>query len=104
MKIIYISDDGIQFDNETDCQFHEWKMQHNHLKNIKFYNGEGKLLTSSPLEEEHYSSVETVVISNEEELKDLQALTDYTGFCAYESINKMGTWKYCVSEFILIKE
>lgn len=41
MKIIYIADDGKQFDNEWDCEDYEWKLNHPNLKDVHVFNEEG---------------------------------------------------------------
>lgn len=94
MKIIYIAEDGTQFDDEWDCKFHEWKMKHIHLNDIRFYDEKGQLLTSSPFDDIHYNKVEVVVVPNEEALQDLHTLVEYTGFIDYKNIDKIGTWKH----------
>lgn len=92
MRIIYIADDGKEFDDEWNCKFYEWRMEHIHLNDIRFYEKNGRLLTSSPFSDLHYNKTETIIVPNEEALKDLHALAEYTGFCDYDSINEVGTW------------
>ena len=38
MKIIYIAEDGTQFDDEFECESYEGKLNHPYLKNIVFYD------------------------------------------------------------------
>ena len=43
MRIVYIADDGKEFDNEFECEHYEWLQNHPNLKYIKCYNEDGKL-------------------------------------------------------------
>ena len=94
MKILYIADDSTQFEDEWECTDYEWRLAHPHLKEIKFLNAAGELLTSDPLEETTYNNTETVIVPNEAALQELQDLTNYTGFCEYSDIDSIGTWKH----------
>lgn len=95
MKIIYVADDGTQFDNEFACTDYEWQQRYNNaLKRIKFYDKNGEILTSSPLDDIHYNSVEIIVIPDENALMALHGLANYTGFCEYLDIDFIGTWKH----------
>lgn len=91
MKIIYIADDGSQFDNEFDCMDYEWRLAHPNLKYIDFYDKDNNKL-NNVLSEETYTSTEKIVVFNANALKDLQELAEYTGFCCYEDINERGIW------------
>ena len=44
MKVIYIADDGKEFDNEYDCESYEWELNHAHLNEICFYDKDGNKL------------------------------------------------------------
>lgn len=94
MKILYVADDGTQFEDEWECTDYEWRLAHPHLSEIKFLNAAGELLLSDPLEDITYNDTETVIVPNELALQELQDLTDYTGFCEYNDINSIGTWKH----------
>lgn len=37
MKIIYVADDGTQFDNQFECENYEWKINHFNLDKILFF-------------------------------------------------------------------
>ena len=93
MKVIYIADDGSMFDDEYACKDHEWKLDHPHLKEIHVFNEDGVELTDI-LSEDTYNHSARIVINSPEALKDLQDLADYTGYCAYEWIDKVGEWKF----------
>lgn len=94
MKILYIADDGTQFEDEWECTDYEWRLAHPHLKEIKFLNAAGEPILSDPLEDITYNKTETVIVPNEAALQDLQDLADYTGFCDYMDIDSIGTWKH----------
>lgn len=95
MKILYVADDGTQFEDEWECTVYEWRLAHPHLSEIKFLNAAGEPILSDPLEDITYNSTETVIVPNEEALQDLRDLTNYTGFCEYNDIDSIGTWKHC---------
>ena len=42
MKIIYIADDGTQFDDEYACKDYEWKLNHPHLKDVHIFDKKRK--------------------------------------------------------------
>lgn len=91
MKIIYIADDGTQFDDETDCEDYEWKLYHPHLKDVRVFDKDGNEFTNI-FEEDTYNYSEKVIVPTDEAAKELQDLADYTGYCYYSHINKAGTW------------
>ena len=64
MRTIYIADDGKEFDNEFDCEHHEWMLNHTNLKYIKIYdNRTGELfddiMTLTKSKEEIYNGKRT---------------------------------------------
>ena len=90
MITLYQADDGRIFDNHFNCVTYEVTEQ---IKNtgIKMYDKDGKAFsTTTYLSEDTYNNVETVIISNEQDLKDIQKIYDYTGF--YHEIDRIGTW------------
>lgn len=91
MRVIYIADDGTQFDNEFECELHEWKFYHPHAQEVRIFDAEGNEL-KDVLEEETYHNSVKIVVPNEEALKDFQAFADYSGYCAYSDIDQVGTW------------
>lgn len=42
MRTVYIADDGKQFEDEYECEHHEFKLKHPHLQTIEAYNKDGK--------------------------------------------------------------
>lgn len=91
MKIIYVANDGKQFDEEWKCKEHEFKVTLKHLKTIEFYDKNGKRLTD-PMEEETYFNCVKIIIHSIEEINDLIEIADYTGFSGYYDITDIGTW------------
>jgi len=91
MKIIYIADDGTQFDNEVDCTDYEWKLNHPNLKDIFIFDEDGNELKDI-FEEDTYNNSMKIIVSTDEAVKDLQELAGYTGYCCYYNINKVGEW------------
>lgn len=93
MKILYIADNGRQFEDEYECINYEFGISHPHLKTIELYNRHGEKLTD-PLDEDTYSSFTKIIIHSEEELIDLYCAADYTGFTGYYDIKGVGTWVF----------
>lgn len=98
MKIIYVSDDGKQFDNEDDCYIYESILAHPNLKNVCFYDIDGNeyhadISLDTYDDDSIYQKGEKVVIHNEEELKDFLWISHDAGWCEfYAFINAVGTW------------
>ena len=103
MRILYIADDGKEFDDEFECTDYEWKLNHSHLKDIGFYDKDNNELTDI-FTEETYSITERVVVSNETALKELQEFADYTGFCCYEDIIECGEWTFNYDKGTFVKK
>ena len=93
MKVIYIADDGKEFDNEWDCMDYEWKLNHTHLNDIVFYDKDHNELKEIFLHD-IYTITEKVVVPNKEALEDLHEFAEYTGFCCYYSIEDVGVWYF----------
>ena len=47
MKILYIADDGKQFEDEYECINYEFRILHPHLKTIELYDRFGKKINKS---------------------------------------------------------
>ena len=87
---LYQAEDGRIFDNLSDCSLHEITER---IKNtgIKMYDKNGKAFsTTTYLSDDTYNNIETIIISNEQDLEDIQKIYDYTGF--YYGIDRIGTW------------
>lgn len=101
MKVVYIADDGKEFDNEFDCEVHEWKLRHPHLQDVRFYDECGNELIDI-FSEGSYNKTEKVVIPNDDALKDFQDFAECTGFYCYDSVVDCGEWTfdYDTAEFV----
>ena len=93
MRIVYIADDGKEFDNEFDCEHHEWMLNHPHLKDIKCYDKDGKQLEDI-MTDEAYNYGDKVVVPTEFALKDLHDLATYSGYCYFNQITGVGIWLF----------
>lgn len=97
MRIIYIADDGTQFDDEYDCKDYEWKLNHSHLKDVHIFDKDGKEFENILSDDAYHYSAKIVVTSNEA-VKGLRDLANYTGYCYYEQVNKVGEWRFDEAE------
>lgn len=102
MKVIYIADDGKEFDNEFDCQTYEWTLNHPHLKDICFYDKDNNTLDNI-LVQETYEITERIVVPNKDALNDLLELARYTGFCCYEDVIECGEWVFNHKRLTFVK-
>jgi len=86
MKIIYEADDGTRFDDRFDCEFYEESKCHHHLKDVTFYDEEGKSYSidndgyDNWFDDSIYYNCYGINIHNEEELEDIIWLGKYTGW------------------------
>ena len=93
MRIIYIADDGTEFDDEIDCENYEWKLKHPHLNDVHIFDEHDNEFKNI-FEEASYDYSTKIIITTEEALKDFQEFAKYTGFICYENIDKVGEWKF----------
>ena len=91
MRTVYIADDGKQFEDEYECEHHEFELKHPHLQTIEAYNKDGEKITGL-LDEDAYDNCERIILHSEEELSDLQYGADYFGFYSYCDIDEVGEW------------
>lgn len=91
MRTVYIADDGKQFEDEYECEHHEFELKHPHLQTIEAYNKDGEKMTDL-LDEDTYNNCEKIILHSEEELSDLQYAADYFGFYSYCDIDEVGEW------------
>lgn len=102
MRVIYIANDGKEFDDEFDCCDYEWQLNHPHLKDILFYD-ENNCLLGDITSDDTYNVTEKIIVPNKKSLKDLQELGKYCGFCCYEDINECGEWTFDFEQGKFIK-
>lgn len=93
MKTVYIADDGKQFDDEYECEQHEFKLKYPHLQTIEVYNQEGEKMTDL-LDDDTYNDCNRIVIHSEDELSDLLLAADHLGFYSYNDITEIGEWVF----------
>jgi hypothetical protein len=94
MRVIYIADDGKEFDNEYNCKDYEWKLNREGMdEGLHMYDINGDELTDY-LEASTYNQVMTITIDDEDALQYIKDVSKYTGFCEYDSIDKCGMWVY----------
>lgn len=93
MRTVYIADDGKEFDNEFDCEHHEWMLNHLNLKYVKCYNEDGELFDDI-MDDGTYNYSQKIVVPTNLAAKELRDLAEYTGFCYYTHITDSGIWKF----------
>lgn len=103
MRIVYIADDGKEFDDEYECKDYEWKLNYPHIENVRLYGKHNKKL-GDIFSEKTYCEVQKIIISDEKALNDFQDLAKYTGFCCYEDIIECGEWKFSDEEETFVKK
>ena len=91
MKVLYIADDGKEFDNEYDCEDYEWLLNHSNLKDIKCYDKNGKLFENL-MDENTYLYSEKIIVPTDMCAKELKELATYTGYYCYSHITEAGIW------------
>lgn len=102
MRIIYIANDGKEFDDEYECANYEFKNELQNLDSIKLYDSAGNEL-KDPMRESTYNTVHKIIVHSDEEIVELHAVAEYTGFHAYYDIKDVGTWIFYTSEDRFIK-
>lgn len=90
MKIIYIADDGTQFDNRIDCEEYEQRSFEEEI-NIKIFDYQNYLIPSSQIAID-YDYVYKIIIFDMKDLEDIKRIQQYYGF--YPDVNSIGTWIY----------
>ena len=93
MKVIYIADDGKQFDDKCECENYEWLLTHPHLKDVLCFDENGNRLENF-MSEYTYEHTEKIIVPTDEAAKDLRELARYTGYCYYSHITEAGTWMF----------
>jgi hypothetical protein len=105
MRIVYIADDGKEFDDEYDCLHYEWRLNHPNLKDVHIYDEHGKEFEDI-FSEDTYGDCMKITVPTDEAAQDMQALAKYTGHCYYAHIKESGTWKFDdkASGFVLVSK
>lgn len=93
MKIIYIADDGKEFNDEIACAYYEWILKHPALREVKVYNKDNEELFDL-LEQNTYEYAQKIIVPTDVAARQLQDLADFTGYCYYEQIVEKGIWEF----------
>lgn len=102
MRVVYIADDGKEFDDEFDCKDYEWGLNHPHLKDIHIYDENNKEMENIFLDDT-YNRAAKIIVQNNNAVKDLQELARHIGFCCYEDITECGEWIFSDDKGTFIK-
>lgn len=103
MRVVYISDDGKEFNDEFECEQHEWIISNPDIENIHIYDVNGNELVDL-FSENTYDKSYRIEVPDEKTLEALHKLADYTGFHLYNSINDYGDYVYDNEDFVFVKE
>lgn len=109
MRILYIADDGTEFNDEMDCEMYEMRQAHPHCNTIQYFDETGKPIiigkdVKDAFDDNIYYQAWKVIIHNEDEFKDFCWLReDYCGWCEMEDITGPGIWTYVGDPFTRIK-
>lgn len=103
MRIVYIADDGKEFDDEIECERYEWLQAHQNLKYIRVYNRNGDEFEDI-LAENTYFYCTKIIAPTDLAAKDLRDFSEYTGYCYYDHITEAGTWVFDEKAERFIKE
>lgn len=103
MRIIYVSDDGKEFNDEYECERYEWIINNPDIENIYIYDKDGNELVDL-FSENTYDKSYRIEVPDESALDALHKLAEYTGFYLYRIIDGCGTYVYDKSDFTFEKE
>ena len=96
MKIIYIADDGKQFDNENECYSYETGLKFSEVINIDFYDKNSNIYhidKNDMFNDKYYNKSEAINIHNNAELICLRWLANECGWCEFtDYISEPGFW------------
>lgn len=93
MKVIYIADDGTQFEDKWTCEEYEWTLNHKNIYNVLIYDENGNRLTDF-MSQDTYENANIVIVPDNAALEDLHELARLTGFCCYHQIESSGKWEF----------
>lgn len=88
-RVIFVVDDGTEFDNELDCKNYEFRKSID-FDSIELYDQYGTRY--DPLSEDGYNKAVKIIAKTERAVSDLNKIAKYTGFILYEDVNSVGTW------------
>ena len=91
MRIVYIADDGTEFDGKWECEDYEYLLNNPLLEDITMYNEDGEILTNI-FDQETYEYAMKIIVPTNEAAVSLRDLGERNGWCAYADIKDAGTW------------
>lgn len=104
MRVIYVADDGTQFDDEFKCLDYEWRAALSHLEDVHVYDEWGNRLEDL-FSEDNYGCSDVIIIDSEEGARDFHDLAKHCGFCNYyEDITGAGKWHWDYEKLKFVKE
>lgn len=98
MDILYRANDGTIFNEEWDCEQYEEKLILLQLgiDKIRFFDENGKeylIKKEAIFDDNYYYDCVKIIVENEKQLKALQRLASYCGWCEFEEqITSPGIW------------
>lgn len=95
MRILYIANDGTEFENEWDCEAYEEAQNHPEITNVVFYdkNNCPYKVGSDLFDDDIYNDCEKVLIHDEKEYEAFQWLARECGWCEFQNqIKSPGLW------------
>ena len=93
MRVVYISDDGKEFNNEFECEQHEWIINNPDIENIHIYDVNGNELVDL-FSENTYGKSYRIEVPDESALDALHKLVECTGFYLYRTVDGCGEYVY----------
>ena len=93
MIVLYIANDGTQFDDEYACLDYEWRLQHNEIKDIKIYDWDGEEIKNI-FSENAYNNGWKIIIPTDEAAKQLAELGQRNGWCSWEDFEEAGIYEW----------
>lgn len=100
MKVVYISNDGTQFDDECACIDYEWKQK---LTDVQFLNKNDQEIEDIFSMDSYFATCK-IIVPTDEAAANIREFGGYTGFCAYKDITSCGTWIFNNDGKLLRKE
>ena len=110
MRILYIAEDGKQFDDELSCRLYEEDMTvlvgetKKLLSEIKLFDKYGRKIDKSDfLSEELYETIEALSIPSDKHAEALRRVGEVTGYLCYKDITSGGYWEFKQDAFTYVK-
>lgn len=96
MRIVYIADDGTQFDDKFECEDYEWGLQHTNLNRIRFMDEDYvNIQYKYDFSDGYlYFNTNTIYVPDEQCVKELIELAEYAGWGEWDNITEPGLWAW----------